>query len=445
MDTSMKPIVAIVGRPNVGKSTLFNRICGERRSLVDDLPGVTRDRLYNEAVWNGKAFIVVDTGGFEPASREPLLALVRGQTELAIEEADSILFLMDARDGLTPSDRETAALLRRTSKPVFYVVNKVDGERHEALTLAFYELGVERIYAISARYGRGVPELLDQITAGFPEGIAVPEGQRDVIRVAVVGRPNVGKSCLVNRLLGKERSLVSPIPGTTRDSVDSELRWHGKRFSLVDTAGIRRKSRTRLPLDRYCAIKALKSIERCDVAVLLVDATEGVTDQDASIGGYIVERGRGCVILLNKWDLIPKDDRTLGQYLERIRHGLPHLDFAPVLSVSAHTGLRVRRLLELVERVQGSCHRRVPTPALNRRFGEWVSRNPPPMHRGRRVRLYYMTQPQVAPPTFVAFSNSPEAIPDAYRRYLVRMIREEFDFVGATIRLEVRERSKGSK
>ncbi len=413
--------------------------------MVDDMPGVTRDRLYNEVVWDGKAFILVDTGGFEPATKEPLLSLVREQTELAIEEADLIIFLMDAKDGLTPSDRETAAILRRTSKPVFHVVNKVDGERHDPLVFVFYELGAERIYAISAKYGRGVPDLLDEITRGFPEAKPLPEERGDETRVAVVGRPNVGKSSLVNRLLGEERALVSPIPGTTRDSVDSELRWHGRRFLFIDTAGIRRKSRTRLPLDKYCAIKALRGIDRCDVAVLILDATEGVTDQDASIGGYIVERGRGCVVLVNKWDLVPKDHRTHDQYVEEIRRGLRHLDFAPVLTVSAYTGLRVRRLLEWVSTVHESCLRRVPTPALNRSFREWISQHPPPMHRGRKAKLYYMTQPQVAPPTFVAFSNSPEAISDSYRRYLVHRIRGDFDFVGATIRLEVRERPKGRR
>ncbi len=441
----MKPIVAIVGRPNVGKSTLFNRISRERRALVDDMPGVTRDRLYNEVIWNGRAFILVDTGGFEPSTKEPLPSLVREQTELAIEEADLILFLMDAKDGPTPSDRETAALLRRTSKPVFYVVNKVDGDRQDPLALMFYELGAERIHAISAKYGKGVPDLLDEITRGFPEATPLPEGMGGKIRVAVVGRPNVGKSSLVNRLLGEERSLVSPIPGTTRDSVDSELRWHGKRFLLIDTAGIRRKSRTHLPLDKYCAIKALKGIDRCDVAVLLLDATQGVTDQDASIGGYIVERGRGCVVLVNKWDLIAKDHRTHEYYVEEVRRGLRHLDFAPVLTVSAYTGLRVRKLLEWVNAVHESCLRRVPTPVLNRGFRQWISEHPPPIHRGRRVRLYYMTQPQVAPPTFVAFSNAPEGISDSYRRYLVHRIRQEFDFVGATIRMEVRERAKGRR
>ncbi|MGQ9654638.1 MAG: ribosome biogenesis GTPase Der [Thermodesulfobacteriota bacterium] len=441
----MKPIVAIVGRPNVGKSTLFNRISRQRRALVDDTPGVTRDRIYNEVVWNGKGFILVDTGGFEPATKEPLLSLVREQTELAIEEADLILFLMDAKDGPTASDMETAALLRRTSKPVFYVVNKVDGERHDPSALLFYELGAERVQVISAKYGRGVSDLLDQITMGFPQATPPAEKGGDEIRVAVVGRPNVGKSSLVNRLLGEDRSLVSPIPGTTRDSVDSELRWHGKRLVLIDTAGIRRKSRIHRPLDKYCVMKALKGIERCDVAVLLLDATQGVTDQDATIGGYILERGRGCVVLVNKWDLIAKDHRTHEQYVEEVRRGLRHLDFAPVLTVSAYTGLRVRRLLEWVNTVHESCLRRVPTPALNRSFRKWISEQPPPIYRGRRARLYYMTQPQVAPPTFVAFSNAPEAISDSYRRYLVHRIREEFDFIGATIRVEVRERPRGRR
>lgn len=439
----MKPIVAIVGRPNVGKSTLFNRISRERRALVDDIPGVTRDRLYNEVTWDSKPFILIDTGGFEPSSEEPLLVQMREQTELAIQEADAILFLMDAQDGLTPSDRDTADRLRRTFKPVHYVVNKVDGARHDSLALEFHELGAERLHAISAKYGRGVSDLLDELTRDFPSDGASPFRKEEAgIRVAVVGRPNVGKSSLMNRLCGEERALVSPTPGTTHDAVDTEVRWYGKPFVLVDTAGIRRKSRTKLPLDKYCVIKALTSIERCDVALLLVDATEGVTDQDGRIGGYIAERGRGCVILVNKWDLVTKDHRTHDQYVERVRQDLPHLDFAPVLTVSALTGLRVGRLFALVERVYGSCGRRVSTSTLNQRFREWVGKHLPPLHRRRRVKFYYVTQPNLYPPTFVAFTNHPEGVPVSYTRYLINRIREEFDFVGAPIRLRFRPKAR---
>jgi GTP-binding protein len=436
----MKPIVAIVGRPNVGKSTLFNRISRERRSLVDDMPGVTRDRLYSDVVWNGRPFLLIDTGGFEPSTAEPLLAQMRHQTQLAIEEADVVVFLLDAIEGLTASDRETAELLRRTSKPVFHAVNKVDGARHDALAMEFYELGADRLHPISAKHGRGVFEFLDALTRDFPEGDGnVPETEGG-IRVAVVGRPNVGKSSLVNRLCGRERALVSPIPGTTRDAVDTEVRWHGKPFLLIDTAGIRRKSQTRLPLEKYSVIKALKSLERCDVALLLLDAVEGATDQDGSIGGYVVERGRGCILLANKWDLVEKDHRTHDETVRRIREQLPHLEFAPVLTMSALTGLRVGRLLAWVERVHEACGRRIPTPLLNERFAAWLEEHPPPLHKRRRVKLYYATQPRVYPPTFVVFSNMPEGFSESYRRYLVRRIREEFDFLGATVRLHVRPR-----
>jgi GTP-binding protein len=407
------------------------------------MPGVTRERLYNEVTWNDRTFILIDTGGFEPSTDEPLLAQMRQQTELAIGEADVIIFLLDAIDGLTPSDRETADLLRRTAKPVHYVVNKVDGERHDALAMEFYELGADPLHAVSARYGRGASEFLDQLTRDFPVNQATAPFEGDGVRVAVVGRPNVGKSSLVNRLCGRERTLVSPVPGTTRDSVDTEIRWYGKKFILIDTAGIRRKSHTRLPLEKYTVIKALKSVDRCHVAVLLLDAQEGVTDQDATIGVYVVERGRGCVVLLNKWDLVAKDHRTHDEFVARVREDLPHLDFAPVLTVSALTGLRVGRLLSSVERVHESCGRRIPTSALNQRLQAWVDEHPPPLlHKKRRVRLYYAAQTQTHPPTFVMFSNAPDGVSNGYRRYLDRRIREEFDFVGATIRIHIRPRDQ---
>lgn len=441
----MIPVVAIVGRPNVGKSTLFNRICGERKALVDDMPGVTRDRLYNRVTWNDRTFILIDTGGFEPASDEPLLVQMRRQTEMAIQEADMILFLLDASTGLTPSDKETADLLRRTSKPVFFVVNKVDGPRHDALAMEFFELGAERLHAISALHGRGVSEFLDELTKEFGQIQEDTRSAEDGIRVAVVGRPNVGKSSLVNRLCGKERALVSPIPGTTRDAVDTPVRWYGKPFLLIDTAGIRRKSHTRLPLERYSVLRAIKSLERCHVALLLLDAVEGPTDQDAAIAQQILDAGRGVILLLNKWDLVEKGPRTHDEHVARVRQKLPHLEFAPVLTISAATGLRVGRLFSWVERVFTSCGQRIPTSTLNERFGEWVETHPPPIHRGRRVRLYYMAQPRVHPPTFVAFSNNPEGVTEAYRRYLLHKIREDFDFTGATIRLYVRPRQRDKR
>lgn len=441
----MVPMVAIVGRPNVGKSTLFNRIAGHRKALVDDLPGVTRDRLYHRVTWNQRDFILVDTGGFEPNSREPLLAQIREQTQMAIEEADIILLLLDASTGLTPSDEETASLLRKTSKPVYFVVNKVDGPRQEALSTEFFELGVERLHAISALHGKGVSELLDYLTEGLTQSQEEAWSAEDGIRVAVVGRPNVGKSSLVNRLCGKERALVSPIPGTTRDALDTPVKWYGKPFLLIDTAGIRKKSQTRVPLERYSVLRAIRSIERCHVALLLLDAVEGPTDQDASIANYILDAARGVILLVNKWDLVDKGPRTHDEHVARVRQKLPHLAFAPVLTISAATGLRVGRLLSWVERVYESCGHRIPTSTLNERFRQWVETHPPPVHRGKRVRLYYMAQPGVYPPTFVAFSNDPVGVTEGYRRYLIHKIREDFDFTGATIRLHVRPREKGRR
>jgi GTP-binding protein len=438
----MLPVVAIVGKPNVGKSTLFNRISGERKALVDDQPGVTRDRLHNQVNWNGKSFILVDTGGFEPQTKEPLLARMRTQTQMAIEEADVILFLLDAATGLTPSDRDTAELLRRTSKPVFFVVNKVDGQRQENSAMEFFQLGAPKLHTISALHGRGLTEFLDELTRDFPSDKEIFPGEDQGIRVVVLGRPNVGKSSLVNRLCGKERTLVSPIPGTTRDAVDTPIRWYGKPFLLIDTAGIRRKSQVRLPLERYSVLRAVKNLQRCHVALLVLDALEGPTDQDSAIAQEILDAGKGCILLLNKWDLVKKDKNTHEEHLARVRQKLHLVEFAPVLTISALTGLRVGRLLSWVERVYACCGKRISTSTLNERFRKWVEAHPPPLNRGHRIRLFYMAQPRVHPPTFVVFSNHPEGITESYRRYLINKIREEFDFTGATIRLYIRARKR---
>ncbi len=441
----MKPVVAIVGRPNTGKSTLFNRISGERKALVDDMPGVTRDRLYSRVSWNGRSFILVDTGGLEPGGKEPLLAQMRAQTEIAIEEADVLVLLLDGATGLTPSDRETAELLRRTSKPVFFVVNKVDGQKQEASALEFFELGAQRLYTISALHGRGVAEFLDELTCSFPSEQEMISQEGQPTRVAVVGRPNVGKSSLVNRLCNRERSLVSPFPGTTRDAVDTPVKWYGKSFLLIDTAGIRRKSQIRLSLERYSVIRAIKSIERCQVALLVLDAVEGPTDQDSAIAQEILDAGKGCILLLNKWDLVEKNHRTHDEHVARVRHSLHQVEFAPVLTISALTGLRVGNIFSWVEKVCASCARRISTSVLNERFRQWVEDHPPPIQGGRRPKLYYVAQPRVEPPTFVAFSNHPEGITENYKRYLIHRIREEFDFTGAPLRLHVRARQrKGS-
>jgi len=439
----MAPVVAIVGRPNVGKSTLFNRICGERKALVDDTPGVTRDRLYARATWNGKPFVLVDTGGLEPSSNEPLLAQIRRQTEIALQEADVLVFVLDASTGVMPSDREAAELLRRSGKPIYYVVNKVDGPKHEVLAAEFFLLGASRLYPISALHGRGISELLDDLTQGFPDETGEPPlATGEPIKVAVLGRPNVGKSSLLNRLCGEERALVSPLPGTTRDAVDTVVKWHGKPFLLVDTAGIRRRSKIGAPIERFSILKALRSLERCHVALLVMDAMEGPTDQDAAIGQQILEAAKGCVLLLNKWDLVPKEKRVHEDMIGRVREKLPHLEFAPVLTISALTGLRVDRIFRLVEEVFSACGKRIATSQLNERFREWIETYSPPAPKGRRVKLFYVTQVGVHPPTFVVFANHPEALTEPYKRYLVRKMREEFNFSGATIRIHFKERGR---
>jgi GTP-binding protein len=435
----MMPVVAIIGRPNVGKSTLFNRICGHKKAIVDDTPGLTRDRLYEEVDWRGHHFILVDTGGLEPSTEDLLLAQMREQTEFAIDEADMVIFMMDAQQGITPSDKEIAQRLRNTQKTTFFVANKVDGPRHDPLVLEFYELGVDKIYAISARHGRGVDELMEDLISCLPHHKEeVKRADQDVIRVAVVGRPNVGKSSLINRLCGRQRLVVAPSPGTTTDSVDTEIKWYGQKFILVDTAGIRRKSKITFDLERYCAIRALRSIDRCDVAVLLLDATEGVTAQDERIGRYIIDRGKGCVVVANKWDLVTREIPNTQSYLEHLQSQLKHLSFAPFLTVSAKTGRRISQILQEVKKVYETSSRRVPTAQLNRALQRWIEAHPPPLHRKRPVKLYYASQVEVRPPTFVVFCNKPEGIQESYKRYLINQIRSEFDFHGTPVRLHLR-------
>ena len=339
----MKPLIAIIGRPNVGKSTLFNRLSEGKKAIAIDQPGATRDRNYAEASWNGRAFTVVDTGGFEPISTEKILMQMREQTRLAMEQADIIVFLMDGKDGLTPSDEEIVRLLRSYRKPVYYAVNKIDGPRHDENVYEFYRLGVEPIYTISAEHGRGVDELMNAVTADIPvaepEDEKVPGGEEEPIRIAVVGRPNVGKSSLVNRILGYERTIVNPLPGTTRDAIDTPFEREGRRYVLIDTAGIRRKSRISQNLEKYSVIEALRTLDRCDIALVLIDGEEGVTEQDARIAGLALEKGVACILVVNKWDLVEKDNSTVGVYVNRLREELKFVQFAPIAFVSALTCL----------------------------------------------------------------------------------------------------------
>jgi len=437
----MKPIIAIVGRPNVGKSTFFNRIAGGKRAIVWDEPGVTRDRNYADVEWEEKVFTLIDTGGFEPVSKDRIFIQMREQCQLAMDEADVILFMMDGKEGLTPSDKEIADILRRLNKPVFYIVNKIDGPKHEERALEFYGLGVEPIYSISAEHGYGVNGLMDDVLKALP---SLTEGKwdEDVTKVAVVGRPNVGKSSLINRLLGYKRVLVDEVPGTTRDAIDTLFEKDGKKYVLIDTAGIRRKSRISLRLEKYSIVEALRTIDRSEVALLLLDSREGVTDQDARIGGFIHDKGKGCILVVNKWDLVEKDSQTMVRYEREVRESLKYLSYAPIVFISALTGQRVRNVLDVVDHVSEQTKKRIPTSPLNKYFGKWVEKFPPPIYKGRSVKLNYITQVSTAPPTFVIYANFPDGIHFSYERYLTNQMRETFSFEGVPVRFRFRKKGK---
>ena len=439
----MKPIIAIVGRPNVGKSTLFNRLARKRKAMVEDQPGVTRDRNYAEASWDDHSFILIDTGGFEPAARERLQQQVREQVEVAIQEADLILFLMDGKEGLMPTDVEVAGYLRRIAKPVFYVINKIDGERQEKEVFDFYRLGVEKLYPISAEHGRAVGDLMDEVLQALPPELPREKRTGEEIRVALVGRPNVGKSSLLNKLLGQPRAIVNSSPGTTRDAIDTHFSREGREYIFVDTAGIRRKGKVAQRLEKYSAINALKSLERCDVALILLDGFEGLTEQDARIAEFAAESGRAIVLVVNKWDLVEKDSSTLRHYQERIRAETKTLDYAPVLFVSALTGQRVSKIFAAIEEVVAEHRKRIPPAELNQWLQEAVQNYPPPLYRHRSVKLSYISQVAVRPPTFVIFTNEPQGIGESYQRYLTRRLRENYGFTGIPLRLLFRHRKKG--
>ena len=438
----MKPIVAIVGRPNVGKSTLFNRIARGKKAIVADEPGVTRDRNYADVDWEGKIFTLIDTGGFEPVSKDRIFIQMREQCQLAMDEADVILFVMDGKEGLTPSDKEIADILRRQNKIVFYIVNKIDGPKHEEKAYEFYGLGVEGLYSISAEHRYGVDGLMEDVMKTLPR-FADKKWDRDAAKVAVIGRPNVGKSSLINRLLGYKRVMVDEAPGTTRDAIDTFFERDGKKYILIDTAGIRRKSRISLRLEKFSIVEALRTIDQSDVALLLLDSKEGVTDQDANIGGFIHEKGKGCILLMNKWDLVVKDSQTMVEYQKRVYGDLKYLSYAPILFISALKGQRVPKVLEMVDEVVEQTRKRISTSPLNKYFGEWVEHLPPPLYRNRNIKLNYITQVSTGPPTFVISTNYPEGIHFSYERYLINQMRERFGFEGVPIRLLFRKKGKG--
>jgi GTP-binding protein len=428
----------------VGKSTLFNRLIGSRKAIVDDMPGVTRDRNYGNVDKYDVPFTLIDTGGFEPVSQELLLQQMRTQSQLAMEEADVIIFLMDGRSGLTVADREVAAMLRKIKKPVFYVINKVDGDKVEALAAEFYELGIDNYYTISAAHNRGVGDLMDDVTAAFPKNMAADEDD-EVTKIAVVGRPNVGKSSLVNRLLGFERSVANPVAGTTRDSVDTLFTCNKKRYLLIDTAGIRRKGKVSLKIETYSVVDALRSIEQADVVLIVINAEEGVTEQDTKIAGYAYEAGRSCLFVVNKWDTVTKDNASMGKFVEKIRMDFKYLAFAPIVFVSAKSGQRTGKIMAEVDALMEQYTKRVSTADLNNVFKEAVDTHHAPLATGRRVKFFYATQVAIKPPSFVVFTNQPDGIHFSYERYLTNKFREAFGFSGTPLKLMFRGREKAKK
>lgn len=436
-----KPIVAIVGRPNVGKSTLFNRLVGARKAIVEDIPGVTRDRLYDSTDWVGREFVIIDTGGIRFDEGDIFAREIKLQAQVAIEESDVIMLVLDAQEGITPEDEQVANLLRRSKKPVVLAANKVENFERQLEYFEFYNLGLGDPIPVSAMHGRNIDELLDAVVAKIPPADEYQE-DAEVTKIAIVGRPNVGKSSLVNALLGEERVIVSDTPGTTRDAIDTPFEYQGNRYILIDTAGIRKKSRITEATERYSVIRALKSVERADVVLIMLDASEGVIEQDQRIAGYVHEQGKASVIIVNKWDLIEKDGRTMNKFDKDIREELKFLAYCPILYVSALTRKRIFKILELVDFVFDQHNRRIQTSELNQVINEAMLLNPLPGGGGKKIRIYYTAQVQTAPPAFVFFANYPEKIHFSYLRYLDNSLRKNFGFEGTPIRLIVRKREK---
>lgn len=436
-----KPIVAIVGRPNVGKSTLFNKLAGKRISIVDDEPGVTRDRIYAEAEWLNNKFTMIDTGGIEPESEDVIISQMRRQAQIAIEMADVVVFVVDGKYGLTDSDNEVAQMLRKANKAVVLAVNKIDNKNYDQNIYEFYNLGIGDPVSISASQGLGLGDMLDEIVAKFPNKEYLEE-QEEYIRLAIVGRPNVGKSSLINRLLGEEKHIVSNIPGTTRDAVDSFLESDIGKFILVDTAGLRKKSKIKEQIERYSAVRTLAAIENSDVCILIVDAEEGVSEQDEKIIGYAHENNKAIIIVVNKWDLIEKDDKTMDAFKRNIRQKLSFLSYAPFLFISAKTGQRVNKLLMMAKECYNNYCKRIKTGVLNDVISKAVMMKEPPIVGINRLKIYYVTQIGTKPPTIVFFVNNPQLLHFSYERYLENQLRENFDFSGTGIKLEFRERKE---
>jgi GTPase len=436
-----KPIVAVVGRPNVGKSTLFNKLAGKRISIVEDTPGVTRDRVYAEAEWLRHDFTIIDTGGIEPESADIIVAQMRRQAQIAIETADVIVFIVDGKEGLTGADREVAQMLRKSKKPIVLVVNKIDTLKEEDNAFEFYNLGIGEPVTISASQGLGLGDMLDKVVSYFDEE-ADDNGEKEYISIAMVGKPNVGKSSLINRLLGEERVIVSDIPGTTRDAIDSYLETDYGKFILIDTAGLRRKSKVKEEIERYSVIRTLAAIERADVCILMLDAQEDISDQDEKIIGYAHELNKAIMVVVNKWDLIEKDDKTMDKYKKNLQSELNFLSYAPYLFISAKTGQRVGKVLEMSKECYDNYTKRISTGLLNDIVNKAVMMKEPPIVGLKRLKIFYVTQVESKPPTFVFFVNDSNAIHFSYERYLENQLRQSFDFKGTGIKLVFRERKE---
>ena len=433
------PIVAIIGRPNVGKSTLFNRLLKRRIAVVHDQPGITRDRNYAFTTWNRKGFYLVDTGGYVPSNNTAIEKLIKAQAEIAIEEADLVLFLVDAKVGAQSVDLEIAQRLRKAKKQVLLVANKVDGARDEAEVYVLSKLGLGEVIPVSALAGRNIGDLLDHIISNLPQEIDYPEN-KDSIMVAVIGRPNVGKSSFVNALLGTEKLIVSETPGTTRDAIDTEIELDGQSYTLIDTAGLRRKTKIKESLEYYTTLRTLRSIERCDVALILTEAQVGFSNQDAKIISEVMDLRKGMVLGINKWDLVDKDDKTADRYTKALKEEAPYIKYVPIIYISAKTRQRVKTAMELVLQVYNERKKRIETSELNEKLEKDIEAKPPASAKGRYIKIYYVTQTGIQPPTFVFFCNYPELLQKSYLRYLENKIREHFGFLGNPIRIKVRKR-----
>jgi len=437
-----KPVVAIVGRPNVGKSTLFNKIAGKRIAIVEDTPGVTRDRLYTDAEWNGITFTMIDTGGIEPVSTDHILTEMRNQAQVAIDTADVIVLVVDVREGMTATDKDVANMLIRSGKEIIVACNKCDAPGEPPLQLYdFYNLALGEPIPVSGVHGSGVGDLLDEICNHFPENIEEEE-EEDIIKIAVVGKPNAGKSSLINRILGENRVIVSPIAGTTRDSIDTYYEKDGEKFLIIDTAGMRKRGKVEENIERFSVIRSLSAVDRADVVLIMIDATEGVTEQDTKIAGYAHEQGKACIICVNKWDLIEKDTKTMNNFRLEVQEGLSYMLYAPIIFISAKTGQRVDKIFEMSKYVANQSAMRVSTGMLNDVLNDATSRVQPPSDKGKRLKIFYITQASVKPPTFVIFVNDKKLAHFSYIRYLENQLRNTFGFEGTPIRFIIRERSK---